>query len=61
MILDDGSAPVGQPQVWLGFVFVSSATTTPKEGAYIDNVVIKKVVGPPGPPAARVRRHLPRG
>jgi len=60
MELDDGSSPVGKPQVWLGFVFVSSATTTPKEGAYIDNVVIKKVIGPPGM-SLRVRRHLPRG
>jgi M6 family metalloprotease-like protein len=60
MQLDDGSSLIGKPQVWLGFVFVSSATTTPREGAYIDNVVLKKVIGQSGPPARRVRRHLAR-
>jgi len=58
--LDGGAALVGKPQVWLGFVFVSSTPTTPREGAYVDNVAIKKVIGQPGPPPARVRRHLPR-
>jgi M6 family metalloprotease-like protein len=58
--LDDGTALLGKPQVWLGFVFVSSAATTPREGAYIDNVVLKKTIGQPGPPRPRVRRHLPR-
>ena len=55
----DGQPILGQEQVWFAFVFISDGTTE-KEGAYIDNVVIKKVVGSPGPPAARVRRHLPR-
>ncbi|HVN33175.1 MAG TPA: M6 family metalloprotease domain-containing protein [Thermoanaerobaculaceae bacterium] len=60
MKLSDGSSLVGRAQVWLGFVFVSSATTTPREGAYIDNVVIKKVVGQSTPSSRKVRRHLPR-
>jgi M6 family metalloprotease-like protein len=60
LLFSDGTSAVGQPQVWLGFVFVSSPTTTPQGGAYIDNVVLKKVIGEPGPPPARVRRHLPR-
>jgi hypothetical protein len=50
---------LGQDKVWFAFVFLSDATTQ-KEGAYIDNVVIKKVIGQPGSPSQRVRRHLPR-
>jgi M6 family metalloprotease-like protein len=61
LLFSDGTSAVGKPQVWLGFVFVSSPTTTPQGGAYIDNVVLKKVVGEPGPPPPRVRRHLPKG
>jgi M6 family metalloprotease-like protein len=60
LLFADGTSPVGQAKVWLGFVFVSSVATTPKGGAYIDNVVLKKVIGQPGPPPPRVRRHLPK-
>lgn len=56
-----GTSPVGKPKVWLGFVFVSSATTAPKGGAYIDNVVIKKIISQPVTTTHRVRRHLPKG
>ena len=55
---NDGTSPVGKPKVWLGFVFVSSPTTTPKGGAYIDNVVIKKMITQPVVATHRVRRHL---
>jgi M6 family metalloprotease-like protein len=57
---EDGTSPVGKAKVWVGFVFVSSPTTTPKGGAYIDNVVIKKIITQPGSATHRLRRHLPR-
>jgi M6 family metalloprotease-like protein len=55
----DDTPILGASEVWFAFVFISDAATQ-KEGAYIDNVVIKKVVGEPGQPPPRVRRHLPR-
>jgi M6 family metalloprotease-like protein len=59
LTMDDGTPIVGQPMVYFAFVFISDATTQ-REGAYVDNVVIKKIIGEPGPPPSRVRRHLPR-
>jgi M6 family metalloprotease-like protein len=51
------NAPIlGQSEVYFGFLFESDATTQ-KEGAYIDNVVIKKVIAQPGP---KPRKHLLR-
>ncbi|HQT94646.1 MAG: hypothetical protein B7Z68_01175 [Acidobacteria bacterium 21-70-11] len=60
LTFNDGTSPIGKPKVWLGFVFLSSATTTPKGGAYIDNVVIKKIITQPVAATHRVRRHLSR-
>jgi len=59
MKMENGTPILGQPKVWFAFLFLSDPTTQ-KEGAYVDNVAIKKVIGQPGPPPARVRRHLPR-
>ncbi|OFV79749.1 MAG: hypothetical protein A2Y78_12635 [Acidobacteria bacterium RBG_13_68_16] len=60
MKTEDNKPILGVSEVWFAFVFISDAATQ-KEGAYIDNVVIKKVIGAPGPSSPRVRRHLPRG
>jgi M6 family metalloprotease-like protein len=58
--LDVSSTPiVGQPKVYFAFLFMSDGATQ-REGAYVDNVVIKKFVGQPGAAGPRVRRHLPR-
>ncbi len=54
----DGTPIVGQPAVYFAFFFQSDGTTQ-REGAYIDNVIIKKVVGQTGLQPRRVRRHLP--
>jgi hypothetical protein len=59
MKMENGTPILGQPKVWFAFLFLSDPTTQ-KEGAYVDNVAIKKVIGQSGPPPARVRRHLPR-
>jgi M6 family metalloprotease-like protein len=59
MAMDNGTPVLGQGKVYFAFVFISDAAAQ-KEGAYIDNVVIKKIVGQPGPEPPRVRRHLPR-
>ena len=56
MTVDNDAPILGQAQVYFAFLFISDDTTQ-KEGAYIDNVVIKKVVAPPGPVP---RKHLPR-
>ena len=58
--LGDGTSLLGKPKVWLGFVFVSSPTTVPRGGAYIDNVLITETIGQPVLATPRVRRHLPR-
>ncbi len=57
MTMSDGSPVVGKSKVYLAFLFLSDATTQ-KEGAYVDNVVIKKIITPPVGAAHRVRRHL---
>jgi M6 family metalloprotease-like protein len=59
MTVDNDAPILGQSNVYFAFLFESDGTSQ-KEGAYIDNVVIKKVIGQPGPPPPRVRRHLPR-
>ncbi|MFI5165773.1 MAG: M6 family metalloprotease domain-containing protein [Thermoanaerobaculales bacterium] len=34
---------LGHSKVWFAFIFISSDATTPREGAYVDNVAIKKM------------------
>jgi len=46
---------VGAPQVWVAFIFQSTSLAKQLEGAYIDNVVIKKKISAPGP---QPRKHL---
>lgn len=44
---------IGQPQVWVALRFVSDEDTNRLEGAYVDNMVLRKctIAGcPPGPP-----------
>ncbi len=56
------SLPVlGQPQVWLGIIFQSDSATSTGDGAYVDNVVLRKCVGtcaaggePPAPDGAEL-------
>ncbi len=43
MKMGDGTPILGQGQVWFAFLFLSDATTQ-REGAYVDNVVIRKLV-----------------
>jgi len=40
----------GQPQVWIGFTFKSDATITYPEGAYLDDLILHKVIGEPTTP-----------
>lgn len=56
MTVDNDAPILGQSEVYFAFLFMSDATTQ-KEGAYIDNVVIKKVIAPLGPIP---RKHLRR-
>ncbi len=56
MTLEDDSPILGQAKVYFAFVFISDDATQ-KAGAFVDNVVIKKVITPPGP---KPRKHLPR-
>ncbi len=59
MTTSDGvTSAVGKPKVYFAFLFMSDATTQ-KEGAYVDNVVIKKVITQPVSATRRARRHLP--
>jgi M6 family metalloprotease-like protein len=37
---------LGHSQIWLAFVFISSSSTTPKGGAYLDNVMLEKMLSP---------------
>ncbi|HVN76800.1 MAG TPA: M6 family metalloprotease domain-containing protein [Thermoanaerobaculaceae bacterium] len=43
MKMGDGTPVVGMGQVWFAYLFLSDATIQ-REGAYVDNVVIKKLV-----------------
>ncbi len=43
MTMNDGTPVTGKPKVYFAFLFLSDAATQ-KEGAYIDNVVIKKML-----------------
>lgn len=48
-VLDLTSVPtlgnlMGQPQVWVGLLFASDVSNTYLEGAYVDNVVLRKYV-----------------
>ncbi len=43
MTMGDGTPVTGKPKVYFAFLFVSDAATQ-KEGAYVDNVVIKKML-----------------
>jgi hypothetical protein len=36
---------MGQPNVWIGFEFISDETITLPEGAYVDNIVLRKCTG----------------
>ena len=36
---------LGEPQVWVAFVWVSDGDTTYPEGAYVDDVLLRKAVG----------------
>ena len=42
----------GQPQVWIGFTFYSDETITYLEGAYLDDIVLRKMIGEPAPPTS---------
>ena len=55
--MSDGTPVLGQPKVYFAFIFLSDVTTQ-KEGAYVDNVVIKKIITQPVGATHRVRRHL---
>ncbi len=57
MTMSDGTPVLGQPKVYFAFIFLSDVTTQ-KEGAYVDNVVIKKIITQPVGATHRVRRHL---
>ena len=37
----------GEPQVWIAFVFISDDSITDAEGAYVDDIVLRKVTGQP--------------
>ena len=37
----------GQPQVWVAFVFASDYSLTYSEGAYVDDIVLRKLTGQP--------------
>ncbi|TAM45772.1 MAG: M6 family metalloprotease domain-containing protein, partial [Acidobacteria bacterium] len=43
MTMGDGTPVTGKPKVYFAFLFLSDAATQ-KEGAYVDNVVIKKML-----------------
>jgi M6 family metalloprotease-like protein len=59
MTMGDDTKILGQPKVYFAFVFLSDATTQ-MEGAYVDNVVIQKVITPPAPLGPKPRKHLPQ-
>jgi len=40
----------GQPEVWIAFVFTSDSFVTYPEGAYVDDIVLRKVTGEPTTP-----------
>ena len=40
----------GQPQVWIAFGFMSDHSITYPEGAYVDDIVLRKVTGQPNTP-----------
>jgi len=40
----------GQPEVWIAFVFTSDSFVTYPEGAYVDDIVLRKVTGEPATP-----------
>jgi len=40
----------GQPAVWIAFVFISDSSFTYSEGAYVDDIVLRKVTGEPTTP-----------
>lgn len=42
---------LGEPEVWIAFVFQSDLDTHYPEGAYVDNVVLRKYLAPTGQPA----------
>jgi hypothetical protein len=50
---------LGKPQVWVALVFRSDAAEHVAEGAYVDDVVVRKCVGGVCPPAGG--RALPQG
>ena len=39
----------GEPQVWIALRFASDDSNTEVEGAYVDNIVVRKCVGEPCP------------
>jgi hypothetical protein len=41
---------LGQPQVWVAFHFLTNGSTTYPEGAYVDDVVVRKFIPPTATP-----------
>jgi len=55
----DLSSYAGQPNVWVALIFVSDQTVTYSEGAYVDNIEVRKWVGTPDLSGAGVPEILP--
>jgi len=49
----------GEPQIWIAFVFISDDSTTYPEGAYVDDIVLRKVTGQPTTPTPGTPLSLP--
>lgn len=41
---------IGKPNVWIAFIFLSDSSTNYPEGAYVDNILLRKYVGAPPTP-----------
>jgi predicted outer membrane repeat protein len=50
---------IGQPQVWIALVFVSDSATTYSEGAYVDNILLRKNLTPPPLPPVPFSKSSP--
>ncbi len=52
----------GQPEVWIAFAFISDQSITYPEGAYVDDIVLRKVTGePPAPTPTPTATTTPDG
>ena len=49
----------GEPQVWLALIFRTDAVATKSQGAYVDNIVLRKLVGTSMASAEKQPRHAP--